>query len=165
MQDFTSPCSHPSENQNANHTSSSYTLSATSMSRSLFLKTLTPPSTILCPGLLIPMMGLMIPTIHTQRSPLIQNQIHPEDTSPPHLLDKLHNPSVSMHNEMGYIGELCTASEAGFPVPTSVLNFSQTCDVAQEWWPESQRTTQAMLSSQLSVIRIYAISCSPLEFA
>ena len=51
-------------------------LSATFMSRSLSLKTLTPPSTILRPGLLIPipMMGLTIPTIHTKKSPLIQNQ-------------------------------------------------------------------------------------------
>src|SRR5882724_127955 len=94
-----------------------HTLSVTSMSRSLFLKTLTPPSTILCPGLLILMMGLTIPTMHTQ---------------PPHLLDKLHNPSVSMHMKWGTLVNHTLLQRQIFPVPTSVLKFSQTCDVAKE---------------------------------
>jgi len=60
---------------------------------------------------------------------------------------------------MGYIGKPRTASEAGFPVPTSVLNFSQTCDVAKEWWPrEPKDNFKPCYPPQLCVIRIYAIS-------
>src|SRR5882672_6033045 len=118
MQDFTSLCSRPSENRNANHPSSVSDL----LSRSLSLKTLTPPSTILCPGLLIPipMTGLTIPTIHTQKSPLIQNQNtsggcnkltcghrYIRHVTPTAARQASKSISVNAY-EMGYTGEPCT---------------------------------------------------------
>ena len=58
--------------------------------------------------------------------------IDTQDMSSPQLLNKLHNPSVSMHLKWGTLANYAPLQRQVFPVPTSVLNFSQTCDVAKE---------------------------------
>jgi len=71
---------------------------------------------------------------HSEESPDSESNTSRGHVTPTPVRQASQSISVNAY-EMGYIGEPRTASEAGFssfPVPTSVLNFSQTCDVAKE---------------------------------